>query len=991
VCEGPDAVPEVTVTVAERAALPGLLDQAARHVFDLSRELPFRAWLFALAPDEHVLLLVAHHIVCDAWSMGILTRDFAEAYRSRTEGRRPGWAKLPAQYADYTLWQRGLLGGDEDSGGVLAGQVDYWKSALAGLPEQLDLPYDRPRPAEPSHRGATVPVDLDADLHRRLVALARDRQATLTMVLHAGLAVLLSRLGAGTDIPMGTPIAGRTDEAVNDLVGLFLNTLVLRTSLAGDPGFADLVDRVRDADLAAYAHQDVPFERLVEIINPARSVSRNVLFQVMINSNYEDRQWQLPGLRVEPETLGHDTTKFDLTLFVRPRHTADGSPAGIDAAFEYALDLFDASTVQILCERLNRLLRQAVDDPARPIGEFDILTAAERRRIPETGNDTSRPVPAPTLPELFAQQVDRTPDATAVVCAESRLSYADLDRRANQLARRLTADGAGPERTVAIALPRGERMVIALLGALKAGAACLPVALEHSAAQIGSVLADARPVLLITDTATAADFPAVAGPPVVVLDDPATEAATDAMPTGRLTDDERTAPLLPAHPAYMRYGSGSPTGVVVSHAALGDQLAWLQSQDGLSTGDRVLHQAPYSNDAAVREILWPLIAGAGVVPAEPGGHRDPGYLARLIESAGVTTAHFVPSMLEAFLTAGGAARYAGVRRTFCGGEALSGRLAARFAQETGGSTLYNLYGTAETTGACAFGAYRDADGDGRQAPPIARPAANARLFVLDDGLRPVPTGVVGELYAAGGALARGYANRPGLTAQRFVACPFAVGERMFRTGDLARWRADGTLEFVGRADDDSRIHGFRIEVGETEAVLAAQPGVGQARAVVREDQPGARRLTAYAVPAEGAALDPVGLRDAVAAALPEYLVPAVVVPLKSLPLTVDGRLDRRALPVPGADAQGGALLLSERERALCELFGQVLGVDRVGVDDGFFDLGGHSLLAAVLIAKIAERFGVELPLKRFFSNPTVRAVDDCLATTASDAGAGERT
>lgn len=978
--EGADAVAVVTVTAADRATLPGLLEQAGRRVFDLPNELPFRACLFAVSPDEHVLLVLVHHLVCDGWSLGVLMTDFAEAYRSRTGGRPPGWAELPAQYADYTLWQRGLLGGVEDGeiGSVLDGQVGYWKSVLAGLPAQLDLSYDRPRPAEPSHRGGSLWMFLDAELHRRLVALGRDHQATLTMVLHAGLAVLLYRLGAGTDIPIGTPIAGRTDEAMNDMVGLFLNTLVLRTDLAGNPSFADLLDRVRDTDMAAFAHQDVPFERLVEIVNPPRSLSRSVLFQVMINSYYEDRQWGLPGLRIEEELLDDDTTKFDLTLFVRPRHTADGSPAGVDAAFEYALDLFDPSTVQALCERLNLLLHQAVDDPARPISEFDILTVAEQRQIPDTWNGTSRPVPATTLPELFEQQVDQTPDAIAVVSAASPLCYADLDRRANRLARQLAVAGAGPERAVAIALPRGELLVVALLGALKAGAAYLPVAVDDSAEQIGSVLADARPVLLVTDSATATGLPAVDGLPVVVIDDPATAAAIEELPADRLAAGELAVPLLPAHPAVVMYGSGTPTGVVVSHAALGDRLAWLQSEDGLSTGDRVLHHAPDTFHASVREILWPLITGAGVVPAEPGRHRDPEYLAQLIEGAGVTTAHFVPSMLEAFLNAGGAARYAGVRRTFCGGEALSGRLATRFAREAAGSTLYNLYGAAETAGVSACWAYRD--GDGRPAAPIGQPVANTRVFVLDGGLRLAPTGVVGELYVAGGGLARGYLNRPGLTAQRFVACPFAPGERMFRTGDLARWRADGTLEFVGRADDQARISGFRIELGEIEATLAAQPGVAQAVAMVREDQPGERRLAAYVVPTADTVVDPVGWRNAVAATLPEYLVPAVVLPLEHLPLTAKGTLDRQALPVPWADAESDAMPVSEREQALAELFGQLLGVDRVGVDDSFFDLGGHSLLAAVFIAKLGDLFSVDLPLKRFFSNPTVRAVNEFLDT-----------
>jgi amino acid adenylation domain-containing protein len=737
---------------------------------------------------------------------------------------------------------------------------------------------------------------------------------------------------------------------------------------------------VKSVTLDAYAHQDVPFERLVEILNPARSVSRHPLFQVVLVADaIGNRTWQVPGLQVKPEPLGHQTTKFDLTLYISNESDPDGSPAGIRGAIEYSLDLFDEATAQALAKRLTRLLRQVAEDPSRPVSEYELLTAAERQQILHAWNDTSRPVLGMTLPELLEGQAARTPDAIAVICGGGGVSYRELHERANRLARHLVMLGAGPERLVAVALPRGELMVIALLGVLKAGAAYLPVDLDYPAGRIEFMLADARPALLVTDTATAAGLPG-GGPPVICLDDEGTRAALAGVPGSALADGERAVPLLPAHPAYVIYTSGStgtPKGVTITHAAIGNRLAWMQGEYGLSADDRVLQKTPYSFDVSVWEFFWPLIAGAGLVMAEPGGHRDPVYLAELIETAAVTTLHFVPSMLEAFLAAGGAARYAGVRRTFCSGEALSGRLAARFADDTGGSVLHNLYGPTETAVDSTFWECRG--GDVSQTPPIGRPIWNTRVFVLDGGLRPVPAGVAGELYIAGAGLARGYLSRPGLTAERFVACPFGAGERMYRTGDLARWRPDGSLEFLGRVDDQVKIRGFRIELGEIEAVLAGQAGVAQAAVVAREDQPGERRLVAYVVPAPGAAAGPAGLRDALARLLPGYMVPAAVVVVDALPLTASGKLDRRALPAPDFSASASRREpASPREEVLCDLFAQVLGIDQVGVQDSFFDLGGHSLLATVLLAQLANRFGVELPLKRFFSNPSVRAVNEYL-------------
>jgi nonribosomal peptide synthetase DhbF len=961
-----DAAPDVTVAGADLASLPTLLDRAARHVFDLATDLPIRVWLFRLAPEEHVLLLLTHHIACDGWSVGILIRDLAEAYRARIGGRAPDWARLPVQYADYTVWQRSLLGDSLDGAGLLSGQLDYWTSVLRDLPDQLELPYDHPRPAEPTDRGGTVGLGLDAGLHHKLLALARRHDATLFMIMHAGLAALLSRWGAGTDIPIGTPVAGRSDEALHDQVGFFVNTLVLRTDVSGDPSFAELLARVRETDLGAYTHQDVPFERLVEILNPVRSVSRHSLFQVMlVSDNAVTRQWQLPGLRIEPEPLDHETTKFDLSLFIRPHYAADGSPAGIHVTFEYAMDLFDASTVEALADRMLRLLGQVVEDPSRSVSEYEVLTDAERQQILHDWNDTARPVPEQTVPQLFELQAARTPDATAVVSGTSRLSYAELDRRANRLARHLVRLGAGPERTVAIALPRNELMVVALLGVLKAGAAYLPIDLDCPATRIEFMFADSRPSLLICDTATAAGLPGAAGVPVVLPDEP----AIGALPAGAVADTDRTAPLLPAHPACVTYTSGHagpPTGVIVTQQSAVNYCVWACDMYRVDTGS----SAPV-NSLALDSVLVAL-SGGGTVAVIPEGSAA-SFAGLPDGTAGrVSPVRLTPSDLRAM------AEHAGPSMTaVVGGEVLPAALTHGWSRA--GAEVFNEYAVAE----CTAGSVVNRAGHESGVVPIGRPIANMRAYVLDDRLRPVPVGVVGELYLAGAGLARGYLHRPGLTAARFVACPFRIGERMYCTGDLVRWSADGKLEFLGRADEQMRVRGIRIMLGEIEAVLAGQAGVAQAAVMVREDEPGDCRVVAYVVPAAEAAVDPGRLREVVTRQLPEFMASADVVLLAELPVTANGKLDRRALPAPDLGApvreQEPA---SPREEILCELFAQVLGIDRVGVEDSFFDLGGHSLLAAVLIAQLTERFDVELPLKRFFSNPCVRAVDEYLGDSS---------
>ena len=967
---GQAAVP-VTVAVARRDELDRLIAQAVHHEFDVATELPVRAWLFTLGPAEHVLVLLTHHIASDGWSMQVLMADLVTAYAARRDGRAPEWAPLPVQYADYTLWQRDLLGGASGVGGadedaadsvVLTRQIHYWQRALAGLPDELTLPFDRPRAAELSQRGAEVRWRLaDPALHAAIADLAREHQATVFMVLHAGLAALLSRCGAGTDIPLGAPVAGRTDEAVHDLVGFFVNTLVLRADISGDPSFADVIDRVRETVLAAQAHQDVPFERLVEALNPARSPARHPLFQVMIaDEDIGALDWQLPGLRVRPEPVPPVAAKFDLTLAFQQARDDHGAPAGISAFIEYAADLFDHATVQALTTRLTRLLDQATRDPASRLSTFDVLATAERREL-AAWNDTAHGTPGTTFTELFAQQAARTPDAPAVRFEDQHLTYAELNERANRLARLLITRGAGPERFVTIAMPRSPDMIVAILAVLKTGGAYVPIDPAYPPERIAYMLRETSPVAVLTTAEVAATLPGRL--PLLVLDHPATAAKLAGL-------DGMNVPMAaePRNVAYVIYTSGStgrPKGVVIEHGWAASFACWVGSAFSAAELSRVLAAASLSFDVSVFEIFGTLAAGGSI-------DIVPNLLA-------LTAAPWCGSMIIAVPTAlahvlaspGTAARAAVV--VLCG-EVVTEQVVATVRATVPGARIVNIYGPTEVT---VFATMYTVDGADQGPPPVGRLLWNRRAFVLDETLALVPPGVTGELYLADG-VARGYLGRPCLTAERFVACPFGPpGDRMYRTGDLARWTPAGELEYLGRTDDQVKIRGFRVELGEIETVLAALPGVAEVRVVLREDRPGDKRLAGYVVPAAGSALDPAGLRDAAGRVLPGYMVPAAIVVMRKLPLNANGKLDHRALPTPdyATGARAFRAPASARERALCQLFAQVLGVDKVGVEDSFFDLGGHSLLAAVLVAKLVEQLGITINLKGFMSNPTVRAID----------------
>ncbi|MFI0967599.1 non-ribosomal peptide synthase/polyketide synthase [Streptomyces sp. NPDC021080] len=931
------AVP-LTVRVAAEAQLPALLREAAVRAFDLTSEVPLRAELFELAPDEHVLLLVMHHIVGDGWSMGPLARDLATAYTTRRGGGAPAWPPLPVTYGDYTLWQHEILGDEHDTDSVFARQVTYWTEALAGLPEQLQLPADRPRPATMSYGGDLLELRIDAELHAALAELARKSGATLFMVLQAALAALYTRLGAGTDIPIGSPIAGRTDEALDDLVGFFINTLVLRTDTSGDPSFAELLGRVRETALSAYAHQDVPFEHLVEALNPSRSLSHHPLFQTgLVVQNAPGGDFELPGLQVSGVTVLTRTARLDLTFGFAEEHGPDGAPAGIGGAVEYSTDLFDRSTVEALVARWTRLLAAVAAAPDRPIGGIDLLSAEERRELLPAVQGGAAGV---SLPELFAAQVTATPDAVALVCGDAELTYRQLDARANRFAHALIARGVGPEQTVAVALPRSVESVVAVLGVLKAGAAYLPVDPAYPAARIAFMLDDARPTVVIDD-------------PVAV--------------TGENWPDTDPGTALDVrHPAYVIYTSGStgrPKGVVVSHSGVSGLVATQVERLGVAPGSRVLQFASPSFDAAFWDLCSAVLTGAALVLAPAEAPLD----ALTDRGLGVTHVTLPPSALTAVESADLTATTLVVA-----GEACAPELVARWAP---GRRMINAYGPTETT-VCATMSTPLSPGAG--VPPIGRSVAGFRVYVLDERLRIVPPGVTGELYVAGPGLARGYLNRPGLTAGRFVACPFGpAGARMYRTGDVVRRRADGELEYVGRADDQVKVRGFRVELGEVEAALAEHPAVAQAAVLARDD-----RLIGYVAARPDTVVRPAELTAYLRDRLPDYLVPAVFVVLDVLPLTPNGKLDRAALPAPAHDpgsAETGRAPRTPQEQILCELFAEVLGVPRVGVDDDFFDLGGHSLLATRLAARVRSVLGVELGLRALFQAPTVAGLAEVLA------------
>ncbi|MEV4140937.1 amino acid adenylation domain-containing protein, partial [Dactylosporangium sp. NPDC049742] len=779
---------------------------ATRHAFDLAVEVPIRASLISDGSGASVLVVVVHHIAGDGWSMVPLAADVSVAYQARLAGQAPVWVPLPVQYADYALWQRELLGDESDPDSLISRQVAYWRAALAGAPEELTLPVDRRRPAVASHRGFTAPVQTGAELHARLLEVAREQGVTVFMLLQAGLGVLLSKLGAGTDIPIGTPVAGRTDEALDNLVGSFVNTLVMRTDVSGDPTFAELLARVRETSLAGLEHQDVPFERLVEELAPSRSLARHALFQVMLTvQNIAGAVVDLPGVDVEELDAAADdvSARFDLNTILAETFAADGTPAGLRGVLTGATDLFNADTVASIAGRWVQVLETLLADPDLRISAVDALGSAERALVLSEWNATAdASVDALTIPQLFAVQVARAPEAPAVVCDGVTISFGELDARSDRVAALLAGLGVGPERLVGVCMERGIDLMVALLGVAKAGGAYLPIDPEYPVERVRFMVADAAPTVVLASSATAGLFDGA-----VVLDETVLPMAFD-----------QNVRLLPSHPAYCIYTSGStgvPKGVLVSHAGIASLVAGHERWLGVGPGDRVGQFASAGFDTFGWEWMMALLRGAAlvVIPAE---RRFGAALVGLLKSERVSVVTLPPAVL-------GMLDPASVDPSvtlIVAGEACSPDLVARWAP---GRRMFNSYGPTETTVDATL--WRCDAVAGLVA--IGRPVVNTRVYVLDDALSPVPVGVAGELYVAGAGLARGYVGQRRLTAERFVADPFGHSERLYRTGDVARWTTSGDLVFVGRADDQVKIRGFRIEPGEVQAVLAAHPDVQQ--------------------------------------------------------------------------------------------------------------------------------------------------------------------
>ncbi|MBW8738466.1 MAG: amino acid adenylation domain-containing protein, partial [Streptomyces turgidiscabies] len=1010
--------------------------QEAATPFDPATEPPLRAHLFTDRAQDHCLLLVLHHIAGDGASLDVLLRDLSAAYTARVLGGEPDWPELPVQYPDYALWRHDVLGDPDDPDSEHRRQLDHRALALAGLPEEHTLPTDRPRPAVASYRGAVVTAEAGTAAHTRLAGLARDRRATVFMAVQAAFATLLTRLGAGTDLALGCPVDSRDDEALEHLVGLFVDTVVVRADTSGDPAFTDVLDRVRDAALDAHAHRDVPFDALVERLNPPRSPGRHPLFQIAVAGRRDTgAEPVLPGLRVRTEAVRTATAKFDLTLEVDERHDPDsGRPAGIGLALEYAADLFDAATAQRLLDRLTVLLDVVAADPAAPIAAHDLLTPEERAALthgwqgaPAVPHDT-------TVHALFAERAAAHPDRTAAVHGDRETSYGALDALSDRVAARLADLGVRPGETVAVLMDRSVELIAACLGVLKAGAAYLPLDARAPRARSASVVSAAGASVLLTDPGTEVDglgarhtlrlgagddgglpFDAgvsagagdagtyadglgvrhasrLGGGGVLPLEAVRSAGAGDVAVyadglgvshTPRLGTGHDSGPSAhavrrvraggrPDDLAYVMYTSGStgtPKGVAVAHrevVALALDRRWRGGAH-----ERVLFRSPHAFDASTYELWVPLLNG-GLVVVAPPGDLDVLGLARLIGEQRVTGT-FLTATLFNELADRCPERLGTLREVMTGGEAASLAAVRRVREHCPDTTVTNGYGPTETTTfAAVFPLAPGSDAPAGQVP-IGRPLDGTRLHVLDDRLALVPPGVTGELYIAGAGLAQGYLGRPGLTAERFTACPYGPpGTRMYRTGDLARWTADGQIEYLGRADRQLKIRGLRIEPGEIENVLAGHPDVGRA-AVTVVPTPAGPVLAGYAVPAEGRRPDPVALREHLRAELPDWMVPLTVTVLDRFPTTPNGKTDLAALPAPGPAAgdRPHQAPRNDAERALAALWERMLGAERIGVHDDFFALGGHSLLATRLLAEMRSLLGATVTVRRFFAGPTV--------------------
>ncbi|MEV6135890.1 amino acid adenylation domain-containing protein [Nocardia sp. NPDC051990] len=958
------AIDLVPMPIAESDAMQQVREFAAAG-FDVTAEVPFRATLFRLDTGDHLLVFVAHHIGADGWSMTPLVRDVMLAYSARSVGELPAWAPLPVQYADFSVWQRTVLGSEDDPESLIAAQAEYWRTALADLPDELNLPADRPRPALRTSTGGRTEFEIDPLVHTGLIRLARRHNVTMFMVVHAALSVFLARMSGTDDIAIGTPVAGRDAAELDDMIGMFVNTLVLRLRVPDDRSFGELLADAKDTDLQAFSHAALPFERLVGLLNPPRSTARHPLFQVSMSYlNLPANSFELPGLQAEIFDFAIDTAKFDLSLTMwAPGTTEDG----LRGEFTFARDLFDDKTIEMFAARFTRLLTEIVARPDAAIGDLSLLGAAEEQALTPVRRGATPAVRL--LPDLLTSAVSVDPEHVAVRTAGRSISYRELDEYSSRLARVLIDRGVGPQTLVALAFPRSLEMVAAFWAVAKAGGAHVPIDPAYPADRIRHMVTDSGAVLGITTSTYTERLPDGATETGwLQLDDPAIHAAVAAKSPSPITDAERLATLLPQHPAYVIYTSGStgtPKGVTVTHVGIGGAVEAASAVFQLGPQHRFLHLCSPSFDPSILEWLCTFHNGATlvIVPSAILGGPE---LTALLRTERVTHAIFTPAVLGTVEPAG----LDDLRFLCCCGDSTSPDLVAKWQP---GRHFINGYGPAEATVAASW-----SEMIAGQRITMGGPVPGTPMVVLDSLLRPVPPGAVGELYLAGTLLARGYHNRPTLTAERFVADPWGPpGARLYRTGDLVRWvgeAAEWELEYVGRTDFQLEIRGLRIELGEIDAVFASHDDVEFAVTIGRETPTGDKILVAYVLAVAGRTIDTGALTEYAARSLPRHMVPSAVVVLDEVPVTPVGKLDRAALPAPELAPRPYLVPSTAQEQAVAGVYAETLGVDRVGSDDDFFALGGSSLAAMRAVHKLRELTGIAVQVQWFFTDPTVAAL-----------------
>ncbi|MDJ0580938.1 non-ribosomal peptide synthetase [Crocosphaera sp.] len=924
--------------------------------FDLEKDLLLRVILVKLGDTSHNLLVIMHHIVCDGWSFGVLIKEFSRLYQAYQANLPSPLPELKVQYADYAVWQREWLSQER-----LQNQLDYWKKKLSGLSPLLELPLDYPRPPVQTFEGATEKFSLSQRLTQKLNQLTQQLDATLFMTLLSAFSVLLSRYSRQEDITLGSPIANRKRSEIEPLIGFFLNTLVMRVNLEDNPSVTELIKQVKKTCLEAYTHQDIPFEKLVEELQPERNMSHAPLFQVaFVLQNAPTEELKLPELTVSTIEVDRGIAKFDLSLFVIE------TEQGLKVNWEYNTDLFERKTITRMMGHFQVLLEAMVANPQEKVSKLPLLTEREEYKLLVEWNNTAVEYPQDKcIHQLFEEQVKKTPNAVAVVYEEEQLTYQELNQKANQLAHYLQKSGVKPDTLVGICVERSLEMVIGLLGILKAGGAYVPIDPNYPTDRIKYMLQDSAVSVLLTQEKLTKILPETKSR-VITWEENGSEIDSE---SNINLEQEVTSENL----AYIIYTSGStgrPKGAMNAHNGVVNRLLWMQNTYKLNQDDRVLQKTPFSFDVSVWEFFWTLGTGASLVIAKPEGHKDSNYLRELIENKKVTTLHFVPSMLQVFLEEKEVSNCHSIKRVICSGEALPFDLKQKFSQKLN-SELHNLYGPTEAAIDVSFWNCRQEIG--KSIVPIGRPVSNTQLYILDQQLTPVPIGVSGELHIGGVQVGKGYLNRPELTAERFIPNPFGEG-KLYKTGDLCCYLPDGNIEYIGRIDHQVKIRGFRIELGEIEAQLSNHPEIRESVVIAREDQPGNKRLVAYLV-TQDVAEDSLNqtLRNYLKAQLPDYMIPSAFVLLEKLPLTPNGKLDRKALPTPDFSAVAQADFLppsTHAEQILAQVWSEVLRLEQISINSNFFELGGDSILTIQIVAR-AKQAGLKITPKQLFEHQTI--------------------